>query len=67
MPGNGRRIAGIVAIVISVLSAVFGLLNYLGHHPRRGMAALVACGVFLILGIVLIAISGRNSPQTPSR
>jgi heme A synthase len=67
MAGNGRRVAGIVAIVLCVLAAVAGILNYMGHHPRRGIAAFVACAVLLILGIVLVALSSRKSPQTPSQ
>jgi len=67
MAGNGRKVAGIIAIVISALAAVAGILNYVGHHPRRGIAALVACAVFLILGIVLIALPGNGPRQTPSQ
>ena len=67
MAGSGRRVAGIVAVVLAVLAAVAGILNYMGHHPRRGIAAIVACAVLLILGIVLIAVAGRKSPQTPSQ
>ncbi|MGO9309213.1 MAG: hypothetical protein ACLQDL_09345 [Spirochaetia bacterium] len=67
MAGSGRRVAGIVAIVISVLGAVFDFAYYMGRHPRRGPAVLVVCGILLILGIVLIAVSGRTSQQTPSQ
>ncbi len=66
MAGNGRKVAGIIAIVISVLAAGAGILNYAGHHPRRGIAALIACAVFLILGIVFLALPGGRSQQTPS-
>jgi len=67
MAGNGGRVAGIISIVLSALAAVAGILNYLGRHPRRGLAALIACGVLLILGIVLIAATGRKSQVSPSQ
>ena len=67
MAGNGRRVAGIVAIVISVLVAVFDIVYYMGRHPRRGLAALIACGVLLVLGIVLIVATSRKSQQSPTR
>lgn len=60
MAGNGFRIAGIVAIVIAALSAVFALLNFASRHPRRGIAALVGCAVFLILGVVLTTVKART-------
>jgi hypothetical protein len=65
MAGNGGRVAGIISIVLSGLAAVAGILNYLGRHPRRGLAALIACGVLLILGIILIAVSARKPTQSP--
>ena len=65
MAGNGARVAGIISIVLSALAAVAGILNYAGKHPRRGLVALVACGVLLILGIVLIVMARRGQPQTP--
>jgi hypothetical protein len=65
MAGNGGRVAGIISIVLSVLAAVAGILNYAGKHPRRGLVALIACGVLLILGIVLFVASRRGPQQTP--
>ena len=65
MAGNGARVAGIVSIVVSVLAAVAGVLNFMSRHPRRGLAFLIACGVLLILGIVLVAVSSRKSSQAP--
>lgn len=67
MAGSGGRVAGIISIVLSALAAIAGILNYVGRHPRRGLAALIACGVLLVLGIVLIAVAGRKSQQTPSQ
>jgi hypothetical protein len=61
----GGRVAGIVSVVLSVLAAVAGILNYLGRHPRRGLAALIACGVLLVLGVILIIV-GRGSPKAQS-
>jgi apolipoprotein N-acyltransferase len=65
MAGSGGRVAGIVSIVISVMAAVAGVLNLTSKHPRRGLAFLIACGVLLILGIILVVISGRKSTQAP--
>jgi hypothetical protein len=66
MAGNGAKIAGIISIVLSALAAVAAILNYVSKHPRRGLVALVGCGVLLILGIVLIVVTRRGSPQKPT-
>jgi undecaprenyl pyrophosphate phosphatase UppP len=63
MTGRGTRITGIVAIVIAALAAIFALLNFVSHHPQRAIAAFVGCVVFLILGIVLIAMTARKSKK----
>jgi hypothetical protein len=63
MTRNGIRIAGIVAIVIAALAAIFALLNFLTHHPHRTIGAVVGCAIFLILGIALIAMTARNSQK----
>jgi membrane protease YdiL (CAAX protease family) len=63
MAGNGGRVAGIVSIVLSILAAVVAILFYTSSHPKRGLALLVVCGVLLILGIVLVVMTGRKSPQ----
>jgi len=62
---SGGRIAGIVSFGLAVLAAVAGILNYVGRHPRRGLAALIACGVLLILGIILVAVRGGASKTQP--
>ena len=66
MAGNGGRVAGIISIVIAAIAAVVGILNYAGKHPRRGLVALVGCGVLLVLGIVLIVVTRRGSTQKPT-
>ena len=65
MAGNGGRVAGIVSIFISVMAAVAGILNLASRHPCRGLAFLIACGVLLILGIILVAVSSRRSAKAP--
>jgi len=67
MAGNGRRVAGIVAIVISVLVAVFDIVYYMGRHPRRGPLVFLVCGVLLIVGIILIAAASRKTQQIPGK
>jgi undecaprenyl pyrophosphate phosphatase UppP len=63
MARNGIRIAGIVAIVIAALAAIFALLNFVSRHPQRAIGAFVGCAVFLILGIVLTAMTSRKSKK----
>jgi hypothetical protein len=55
----GGRIGGIISVVLAAAAAVAGVLNYTTHHPRRGLAALIACGVLLVLGVVLVVV-GRG-------
>ena len=61
MADNAGRIAGIVSIVLSVLSGVGGILNLMSRYPRRGLAFLIACGILLVLGIFLVVMSSRSS------
>jgi hypothetical protein len=61
MAGNGRRVAGIVAIVIGVLVGIFDVAYYKGRHARRGIAILVVCAVLLVLGVVLVVVAGRQT------
>jgi TRAP-type C4-dicarboxylate transport system permease small subunit len=65
MAGTGGKVAGIISIVLSALAAGVGIFYYLSQHRLRGLAALIACGVLLVLGIVLIAVTGRKSTQSP--
>ena len=58
--GKGIRIAGIIAIVIAAVAAIFAFLNLVTRHPQREIAAFVGCAVFLILGFVLITVKARK-------
>ncbi len=64
MAGNGRRVAGIIAVVVAVLAGIADILFYMRPHPHRWIPVLIVCGVLLILGIVLVAVSSRKPPQT---
>lgn len=57
---NSRRIAGIIAIVLSLAAGVVGIL-YIGQHAHRGLALLIAFVILLVIGILLIVFSGRKS------
>jgi hypothetical protein len=57
---NGGRIAGIIAIVLSLVAGVGGIL-YISQHPHRGLALLVVFIILLAVGILLIIFSGRKS------
>ena len=63
---SGGRVAGLVSIVLSILAAVAGILNLVSHHPRRELAAFIACGVLLVLGVILIAVGGKASAKAPT-
>jgi hypothetical protein len=56
---HGGRIAGIIALVLSIAAGVGGIL-YIGQHPRRGLLLLIAFVILLIIGILLIVFSGRK-------
>jgi hypothetical protein len=60
MTGNGRRVAGFIAIVVAVIVGVFDLVYYMGRHPHRGIVIIIVCGVLLVLGVVLVAIKGSQ-------
>ncbi len=61
----GGRIAGIIAVVLAVLAGVVGILNNTSHHPRRALAAFIAAGVLLVLGVVLVIVARGSSKATP--
>ena len=61
MASKGRTVGGVILIVLAVLAGVSGILNYIGGHPHHGLAFLIACGVLLILGVVLLVVKGRKS------
>jgi uncharacterized membrane protein (UPF0136 family) len=61
MARNSRTVAGIILFVLSAVAAVAGILNYVARHSRRGLVALIACGILLIVGIVLMVAWGRKS------
>ena len=57
---NGGKIAGIIAIVLSLVAGVGGIL-YIGQHPHRSLALLIAFVILLVIGILLIVFSRRKS------
>ena len=65
MAANSGRVVGVVAIVLSLVSAVAGILYYTSHHTRRGLVLLIGFGLLLIFGIILIVTSGRKPAPSP--
>ena len=61
----GRRVAGIVAIVLAVLLAAFDVFYYMMRHPRRGPVILIVCGLLFVFGIILVVV-GRGSTSAPA-
>ena len=59
--GGGGRIAGIIAIVLALISGVVSIIFYTSRHTRRGLLLAIGFGVLLILGILLIVLTGRKS------
>jgi len=57
----GGKIAGVVSIVLSLVSAAGGVVFYLGHHTKRTLALAIIFVVLLVIGIVLLVRSGRKS------
>lgn len=57
----GGRIAGIISIVLSLISGVVSIIYYTSRHTKRGLVLAIAFGVLLILGILLIVLTGRKS------
>jgi len=63
----GRRVLGIVAIIIGVLGAVWDVLVFWPKHPTRGgPAGLAFFGVILVLGVVLVLVRGASKAQSGS-
>ena len=62
---GGKKVAGIVAIILGVALAAFDLVYYMGRHPRRGIAIIVVGAVLLVVGIILLVVRGGTS-QTQS-
>ena len=68
MNGNSGKIAGVIAIVLSVASGIGGIIFYTGHHTLRGLVLLIGFVLLLVLGILFLVRSGRTSaPTTPPR
>jgi hypothetical protein len=61
MASNGRRIGGLILILLAILAALPGILNYTDGHPHRGLVAPIVCEDLLIVGIGLIASAPRKS------
>jgi len=62
---TGRRIAGVVGIVVGVLGGVWDLLVFWARHPRRGGPVVLAFfAVILVLGVVLLLVRGRSQPSS---
>lgn len=63
---GGRKVAGIVAIVLAVAIAAFDFLYYMARHPKRGPVILVVCALLLIFGIILVVARGGGASKTQS-
>ena len=54
------KAAGVISIILAVVCGVASILSYVNHHTRRGPAFLIACGVLLVLGVILLVFAGRK-------
>jgi hypothetical protein len=54
------KAAGIVAIALSLVSGIVGILYYINHHTRRGLVLLIGFVILLALGILFLARAGRQ-------
>ena len=61
---GGRKVAGMVAIVLGVAIGAFDFLSYWAHHPKRGPVILVVCALLLIFGIILMVARGGGASKT---
>ena len=66
MGGNGGRVAGIIAIVVALISGVISIIYYTSRHTKRGLVLAIAFGVLLILGILLIVLT-RPKSASPAK
>ncbi len=61
---GGRKVAGIIAIVLGVAIGAYDVLAYWARHPKRGIAVLVVCGLLLVFGIILMVARGGGASRT---
>ena len=64
MKRNSGILAGAIAIVLSLASAIAGVLLYMNHHTRRGIAFLILFVILVVAGIVIMARSGQKGPTS---
>ena len=57
----GRRIAGIIGIVLGLVAGIGGIYRVAGNHIKSGIGLLIAFVALLIIGILVIALPGRKS------
>ncbi len=62
---GGRKVAGVIAIVLGVAFAAFDVLSYWARHPRRGPVILVVCALLLVFGIILLVARGGGAKNQP--
>jgi len=59
MSKGGALVLGAVSLVLSAGSITVGLLTRVSH-PRRFIAFLVLCSIFLVVAVVLFISSARS-------
>ena len=59
------KAAGVISLILAVGCGVAGYLSYINHHTRRGPAFLIACGVLIVLGVLLLILA-RKKPGAAS-
>jgi glucose uptake protein GlcU len=62
---SGGRVAGIISFVLAVVAAAGGVFLYTSRHPTKGLAAVIACAVLVILGVILFVTSRGPSKTQP--